>query len=147
LQESLIAARADTVKQAALDQQLFSIRTELLSFKSTASTDLKEQNNALRQEHMQVGADVRAIQEKFREEIKRLEGGFRLDLSLEKGRVKDDMTAVTKHVSDLDRKIETEVLGLSKALETMKFDLIRYLLGTSVTIGGLVLAATRIFMH
>ena len=66
-------------------------------------------------------SDVERLKQRLREEISRTSAGVRLDLSLEKGRTRDELAARELKIRDVDSRIEGEVQALRATVAQNKF--------------------------
>ena len=58
-------------------------------------------------------------------QITRTQSGVRLDLNLEKGRMRDELSAREFKVKEVDTKIEGEINGLRAQMEGVKFGILQ----------------------
>jgi hypothetical protein len=65
--------------------------------------------DALRNENEALAAQIKKLHEILKEEVRKVEGGIQLDLNLEKGRLKEETTALSQRIKDTHNRIETEV--------------------------------------
>jgi len=70
----------------------------------------------------------------------------RLDLNLERGRVRDDLIKQNDKIQSIDVRLDKEAHGLRTLLETGKNDLLRYSVATIAAAGGLALGWLRLMM-
>lgn len=78
----------------------------------------------------------------FRYEIDKLTASQRLDLNLEKGRMRDEMQALRDKTNELEIRMDKETNSLKAALEQTKNETIKYCLGMmfAFTTAGLAVA-------
>ncbi|CAG8565129.1 14299_t:CDS:2 [Funneliformis mosseae] len=67
------------------------------------------------------------------------QGGVRLDLNLERGRIKDESRVLEASLKETHTKIESEIAGLRTNMETVKFQILQYMIGTLTGAGALIL--------
>lgn len=68
----------------------------------------------LKAENERLLGDIERLKQKLREEISRTQAGVRLDLNLEKGRIRDEMSTRESKLTEVDTRIENEI-GLLRA--------------------------------
>lgn len=68
----------------------------------------------------------------MREELSKLQGSIRLEMNLERGRTRDDTQTQEARIKETDNKIETEISNMRTHLETLKFDIVKYIVGMPV---------------
>ena len=79
-------------------------------------------------------------------ETEKLSNSQKLDLNLERGRMRDELQKQREEVQKLDAKIDREIRNVSTQIEASKNDLLRYSVGTLVSMGAFVLAAVRLMI-
>lgn len=91
-------------------------------------------------------ADVEKLKQRLREEITRTQAGVRLDLNLEKGRIRDESAQQELKIKEVDTRIESEIAGLRTQIEQAKFSILQYLVGVATGSGALLLAYMRMMV-
>ena len=84
----------------------------------------------LKGENDRLEAELDKVRAQMREEMNRLQGSVRLDMNLEKGRLRDDLLVQESKIKDTENRIDTEISNVRTMLETLKFDIIKYIVGT-----------------
>jgi hypothetical protein len=64
--------------------------------------------------------DIGKLKQRLREEISRTQAGVRLDLNLEKGRIRDEASKQEVKMKEVDTRIEQEIAGLRAAIQSSK---------------------------
>lgn len=64
--------------------------------------------------------DVEKLKQRLREEITRTQAGVRLDLNLEKGRIREESSGQELKIKEVDTRIEQEIAGLRTAMQASK---------------------------
>ncbi|KAJ4714267.1 Protein FMP32 mitochondrial-like [Melia azedarach] len=90
--------------------------------------------------------DIENMRSELRYEIDKVTAGQRLDLNLEKGRIRDELTNQNAETSNLTNKLDREIHALRAQLEAAKYEVIKYCIGTLVSISAVGLAVVRILM-
>lgn len=67
--------------------------------------------------------DVEKLKQRLREEITRTQAGVRLDLNLEKGRMREESSGQELKIKEVDTRIEQEIAGLRTAIQASKVSL------------------------
>ncbi|THU83863.1 hypothetical protein K435DRAFT_784025 [Dendrothele bispora CBS 962.96] len=80
------------------------------------------------------------LKQQVREEITRTQAGVRLDLNLEKGRLREETSGQDQKMKEMEYKIEQEIAGLRTAIQASKATTLQYLVGI-VTGGAALLMA------
>jgi uncharacterized membrane protein len=94
----------------------------------------------MKQENDQLRGDVEKLKQRLREEITRTMAGVRLDLNLEKGRIRDESSQQELKIKEVDTRIESEIAGLRTQIEQAKFSILQYLVGVATGAGALLVS-------
>lgn len=100
----------------------------------------------MKAENDRLMADVEKLKQRLREEITRTQAGVRLDINLEKGRIRDESAQQELKVKEVDTRIESEIAGLRTQIEQAKFSILQYLVGVATGSGALLLAYMRMMV-
>ncbi|KAM7205532.1 DUF1640 domain containing protein [Naviculisporaceae sp. PSN 640] len=115
------------------------LRSELLSADSTES-------NTTRASHERLTNDIAKLSSRLRDEIGRTQASVRLDLNLEKGRIREEAVSQELKIKETETKIEQEVAALRQQLEQVKFQTLQWLVGVCTGFAALMLGAWRLLM-
>ncbi|KAL2270266.1 hypothetical protein VTJ83DRAFT_2450 [Remersonia thermophila] len=115
------------------------LRSELLSADSTEST-------ATRAAHERLANDIAKLSGRLRDEISRTQASVRLDLNLEKGRIREEAVSQELKIKETETKIEQEAAALRQQLEQVKFQTLQWLIGVCTGFAALLLGAWRLLM-
>ncbi|PWN23813.1 DUF1640-domain-containing protein, partial [Microstroma glucosiphilum] len=97
----------------------------------------------MKTENERLMADVEKLKQRLREEVTRTTAGVRLDLNLEKGRIRDESSVHALKIKEVDTRIESEIAGLRTSIQSAKFNVLQYLVGVATGAGALLLAFMR----
>lgn len=93
---------------------------------------------------------LRTESEKLRAELKyeieKLTASQRLDLNLEKGRIRDELQKQTDRIIEIDGRLDRECNGIRTLMESNKNDLLRYSMATIISFGAVALGAIRLMI-
>ncbi|KUI57575.1 Protein FMP32, mitochondrial [Cytospora mali] len=115
------------------------LRSELLSADSTES-------NATKSAHERLTNDIARLNNKLKDEIGRTQASVRLDLNLEKGRIREEAVSQELRIKETETKIEQEAGALRQQLEQVKFQTLQWLMGVCTGFAALMLGAWRLLM-
>lgn len=92
---------------------------------------LMEKNDLamIKAENDRLVTDIEKLKQRLREEITRTQAGVRLDLNLEKGRMREESSGQELKIKEVDTRIEQEIAGLRTAIQASKVRLICLLAG------------------
>ncbi|GJJ11408.1 hypothetical protein Clacol_005641 [Clathrus columnatus] len=65
-------------------------------------------------------ADIEKLKQRLREEVAKTQAGVRLDLNLEKGRMRDEASAQELKIREVDTRIESEIANLRTTIQASK---------------------------
>ncbi|XP_077226028.1 protein FMP32, mitochondrial-like isoform X2 [Tasmannia lanceolata] len=82
----------------------------------------------------------------MRYEIDKVTAGYRLDLNLERGRTQDELANLREETTSLTNKLDKEIHSCRAQLEAAKYDMIKYCIGTIVSVSAVGLAVLRILI-
>lgn len=74
----------------------------------------------IKAENDRLSSDLERLKQRLREEVTRTQAGVRLDLNLEKGRVREESSHQTLKIKEVDTRIEQEIAGLRTAIQASK---------------------------
>ncbi|MBA0799256.1 hypothetical protein Gohar_009783 [Gossypium harknessii] len=103
----------------------------------------------LQRETEKLRGDIEKMRSELRHvlyEIDKVTAGQRLDLNLERGRIRDELANQNAETTNLTNKLDREIHALRAQLEAAKYDVIKYCIGTLVSISAVGLAVLRILM-
>ncbi|KAJ1959348.1 Protein fmp32, mitochondrial [Dipsacomyces acuminosporus] len=155
--ESIVNALADVMREstesilqtivtkAEQDKTLYMYKVDFAQLKSEIQMMEKTDFSMMKAENDRLQGEVNKLKQKLREEITRTQAGVRLDMSLEKGRARDEQAQHEIKIREADTKIEQEISGLRMQMESIKFSILQYMVGTITGTGALILAYLRMF--
>ncbi|KAJ1720516.1 Protein fmp32, mitochondrial, partial [Coemansia biformis] len=145
LSESTDSILANIVTKAEQDRTLYMYKVDFAQLKSEIQMMEKIDFSTMKAENERLQGEVNKLKQKLREEITRTQAGVRLDMSLEKGRARDEQAQHEIKIRETDTKIEQEISGLRMQMESIKFSILQYMIGTITGTGALILAYLRMF--
>ncbi|KAG0453211.1 hypothetical protein HPP92_025599 [Vanilla planifolia] len=118
----------------------------LSKFKSEVQSSQENHFSLLQRETEKLKVDIDKMRSELRYEVDKITAGQRLDLNLERGRFRDELAKQNGETTELTNKLDREIHGLKAQLEAAKYDVIKYCIGTLVSISAVGLAVVRILM-
>ncbi|KAD4888485.1 hypothetical protein E3N88_20558 [Mikania micrantha] len=115
-------------------------------FKSRVQSSQENHFSLLQGEMEKLKSDIEKMRSELRYEIDKVTAGQRLDLNLERGRIRDELSNQNQETGNLTNKLDREIHSLKAELEAAKYDVIKYCIGTLVSISAVGLAVLRILM-
>lgn len=67
-----------------------------------------------------------------------------MDLNLEKGRLRDELSMRDSKIKETETRIEGEIAGIRGSMASINFNILQYIVGVTTGIGALLLAYIRL---
>ncbi|KAJ2896955.1 Protein fmp32, mitochondrial, partial [Coemansia aciculifera] len=134
------------VTKAEQDRTLYMYKVDFAQLKSEMQMLEKTDLGMMKAENERLQGEVNKLKQRLREEVTRTQAGVRLDMSLEKGRARDEQAQHEIKIRETDAKIEQEISVLRTQMESIKFSILQYMVGTITGTGALILAYLRMIM-
>eukprot|EP00002_Diphylleia_rotans_P013327 TRINITY_DN2602_c0_g1_i1.p1 TRINITY_DN2602_c0_g1~~TRINITY_DN2602_c0_g1_i1.p1 ORF type:complete len:112 (-),score=20.97 TRINITY_DN2602_c0_g1_i1:38-373(-) len=101
------------------------------------SSDIKRENERIKSE-------VAYLKTELKYEIERIQGNQKLDLNLERGRIQELLGAIDTKIVAIDKKMVQDINTIKTNMEALKYDIIKYCVGTIISTVAAGLAVLRI---
>ncbi|KAI7468692.1 DUF1640-domain-containing protein, partial [Hortaea werneckii] len=115
------------------------LRSELLSADSSESS-------LTRGTHERLTNDLAKLNSRLRDEVQRTQASVRLDLNLEKGRIREEANSQDLKIKETETRIEQECAALRERLEAVKFSTLQWLMGVCTGTAAIILGVWRLLM-
>ena len=96
--------------------------------------------------HERLANDLAKFGSRLSDEVGRTQASVRLDLNLEKGRIREEAAGQELKIRETEAKIEQEVAALKERLDQVKFQTLQCLMGVLTGFAALLLGAWRLLM-
>ena len=100
--------------------------------------------SSLRLELENVKDDIGRVQTEVKFELDKLVSGHRLDMSLEKGRIREETQSTQTQIAEIESKFDREINALKTNIEAAKNDVIKYSIGVIASSLAVGLAFLRL---
>lgn len=120
--------------------------SNLSKFKVEVQGSQEHHFSLLQRETEKLRNDIDKMRTDVRHEMDKITAGHRLDLNLERGRIRDELAEQGAETTNLTNKLDREIHALRAHLEAAKYDVIKYCIGTVVSISAVGLAIIRIVL-
>jgi hypothetical protein len=137
---------ANFVSMVEQDKFVYMYKADFTQLKSEVHMLQKSDFAALKADNERLTQDMDKLKEKMREELNKLQAGVRLDLSLEKGRVRDEAQQHELKIQEVDNRINTEILVMQSNMHSLKWDIIKYIIGAFISAGALLITYIRLMV-
>ena len=105
-------------------QQRYTQKVDFAQLKSELQLHEKNDLTLMKSENERLQSDVEKLKQRLREESTRVLAGVRLDLNLEKGRIRDESSQQELKIKEVDTRIESEIAGLRTQIEQVNIILL-----------------------
>ncbi|KAG2608488.1 protein FMP32, mitochondrial-like [Panicum virgatum] len=146
LNDSLESISESFVSKAEMQKSEMLQESNISKFKSQVQSSQENHFSLLQRETEKLRGDIDKMRSELKYEIDKVTAGQRLDLNLERGRIRDELAKQNEETTELTTKLDKEIHSLKAQLEAAKYDVIKYCIGTIVSISAVGLAVLRIVM-
>ncbi|KAK9467041.1 hypothetical protein V1512DRAFT_261790 [Lipomyces arxii] len=132
-------ARKDYLSRQAYQQKVdfTKLRSELLTLDKTDAAQIKS-------EYSRIMANIDKLRAQVKEEVSKTRANVRLDLNLEKGRIREEAAVHELKIKETDTRIDSELANIKTQLESVKFQVMQWLIGVCTGTFAMVLAYIRL---
>ncbi len=115
---NVTCSRADTFRHGL--QHHYTQQVDFAQLKSELQLTEKNDLAMLKAENDRLVTDIEKLKQRLREEITRTQAGVRLDLNLEKGRMREQSSGQELKIKEVDTRIEQEIAALRTQIQSSK---------------------------
>lgn len=145
LNDSLENVAHSFVSRAEMQKSEMVQEANLSKFKSEVQSSQEHHFSLLQRELEKLRNDIEKMRSELRYEVDKLTAGQRLDLNLERGRIRDELANQNAETTNLTNKLDREIHALRAQIEAAKYEVIKYCIGTLVSISAVGLAVLRLY--
>ncbi|KAI3451029.1 hypothetical protein Pfo_007694 [Paulownia fortunei] len=146
LNDSLENVSYSFVSKGEMQKNEMTQESNLSKFKTEVKSSQDHHFSLLQHETEKLKSDIEKMRSELRYEIDKVTAGQRLDLNLERGRIRDELNNQNQETTNLTNKLDREIHALRAQLEAAKYDVIKYCIGTLASVSAVGLAVIRILM-
>ncbi|KAI0343170.1 DUF1640-domain-containing protein [Trametopsis cervina] len=129
IDESIRNMTSNMVTKADQEKHHYTQQVDFAQLKSELQLTEKNDLAMLKAENDRLVNDIEKLKQRLREEITRTQAGVRLDLNLEKGRMREQSSGQELKIKEVDTRIEQEIANLRTAIQSSKATTLQYLVG------------------
>ncbi|KAG6854542.1 hypothetical protein C0991_005454 [Blastosporella zonata] len=122
--EGIMSAMAEVIDESirnmTSNMRHYTQQVDFAQIKSELQLMEKNDLAMIKAENDRLAADIEKLKQRLREEITRTQAGVRLDLNLEKGRMREESSHQELKIKEVDTRIEQEIAGLRTAIQASK---------------------------
>ena len=116
------------IKKLDADRSTYTQKVDFTKLRSELLSQDSSDNSATRASHERLTNDLEKLKSRLRDEISRAQASVRLDLNLEKGRIREEAKGQELKIKETETRIEQEVAGLRERVEGVKFSTLQWLM-------------------
>ncbi|KAI6149754.1 hypothetical protein BKA82DRAFT_997927 [Pisolithus tinctorius] len=146
IDESIRNMTSNMVTKAEQEKYQYTQQVDIAQIKSELQLMEKNDLAMLKAENDRLQTDMEKLKQRLREEITRTQAGVRLDLNLEKGRMREESSGQELKIKEVDTRIEQEIANLRTAIQVSKATTLQYLVGFVTGCSALLMAYLRFRM-
>ena len=135
------------VTKVALEKSQLEATASIAGFRAEVLKSQELQVAIFTRDADKLQTNLEKLRSEIRYEIDKLTASQRLDLNLEKGRMRDELQALRDRANEMEIKVDKEVNSLKAAMEQSKNDTVKYVLGLMLALMTAGLGAARLVMH
>ncbi|KAH7914618.1 DUF1640-domain-containing protein [Hygrophoropsis aurantiaca] len=143
IDESIRNMTSNMVTKSDQDKHQYTQQVDFAQIKSELQLMEKNDLAMIKAENDRLVTDMEKLKQRLREEITRTQAGVRLDLNLEKGRMREESSGQELKIKEVDTRIEQEIANLRTAIQASKATTLQYLVGFVTGCSALLMAYLR----
>ncbi|ODV87786.1 hypothetical protein CANARDRAFT_173687 [[Candida] arabinofermentans NRRL YB-2248] len=132
------------IPKEALSRMSYKQKVDFAKLKGELQMIDKSEFNSLRNEHERLRSDLEKMRTKFKEEINKSLSSVRLDLNLEKGRIREESSIYDLKIKETDTRIDQEIANMRVQIDSVKTQVMQWLFGVCTGTFALILAYVRL---
>lgn len=133
------------VTKETLSSTAYQQKVDFAKLKGELQTMDKSEFTNLKKEQEQLRTDLTGLKNRLKEEITKNLAGVRLDLNLEKGRIREESSIHELKIEDTYTRIDEEIANMQMQIKLVKTQVMQWLIGVSSGTFALMLAFVRFF--
>lgn len=134
----------DHVSRNEFSKRVYQQKVDFTKLKSELQTLDKADFGRINDEHERLLTDVEKTRQQFKETVAKARANVRLDLNLEKGRVREESAGHELKLQELNARIDQELSNFKTQIEGTKVQVLQWLIGVCTGTFALVLAYIRL---
>ncbi|TBU30713.1 mitochondrial protein [Dichomitus squalens] len=143
IDESIRNMTSNMVTKADQEKHRYTQQVDFAQLKSELQLMEKNELAMIKAENDRLVTDIDKLKQRLREEIMRTQAGVRLDLNLEKGRMREETSKQELKIKEVDTRIEQEIAALRTSIQVSKATTLQYLVGFVTGCSALLMAYMR----
>ncbi|KAI5783540.1 hypothetical protein EDC01DRAFT_210308 [Geopyxis carbonaria] len=146
IEESIQNLTRTMVPREDQEKVTYTQKVDFAKLRSELSALHGSELGPIRSDQERLSSEISRLGARLREEVQRAQSSVKLDLNLEKGRIREESSVHELKVKETDTRIEKEVGDLRGVLESVKFSTLQWLIGVCTGTAALLLGVWRLLM-
>ncbi|KAK4788247.1 hypothetical protein SAY86_019566 [Trapa natans] len=146
LDDSLENVSQSFVSKYDMQKVEMDLESKLTKFKSEVQNTQGQHYSLLQRETEKLQNQIDNMRSELKYEVDKVSAGQALDLNLQKGKIREELADQSAETSNLTNKLDREIHALRAQLEAAKYDVIKYCIGSLVSLSAVGLTVVRILM-
>ncbi|KAJ8522720.1 hypothetical protein ONZ45_g706 [Pleurotus djamor] len=143
IDESVRNMTSNMVTKADQEKHHYTQQVDFAQIKSELQLMAKNDIAMIKAENDRLVTEIEKLKQRLREQISHTQGGVRLDLNLEKGRMREESSGQELKIKEVDTRIEQEIANLRTTIQASKATTLQYLVGFVTGCSALLMAYLR----
>lgn len=143
IDEAIRNMTSNMVTKAEQEKHQYTQQVDFAQSKSELQIMAKNDLAMIKAENERLATEVERLKQRLREETTRTQAGVRLDLNLEKGRMREESSKQELKIKEVDTRIEQEIANLKTSIQASKATTLQYLVGFVTGCSALLMAYLR----
>lgn len=135
---------SNLINRDVLNKMSYKQKVDFAKLKGELQLIDKSDFNSIKNENERLRSELEKMRIKFKEEINKSLSSVRLDLSLEKGRIREESSIYDLKIKETDTRINQEIYNLRVQIDSVKTTVLQWLFGVCAGTFSLVLAYARL---
>lgn len=132
------------VSRVDFDRTQYSMFLDIHELDSSMTRLTRSDFEKMRADVAKMSGEVERLRQRLRQEISQIESGMRLEIGLEKGRIRDLHAFEELKINEAEGKIDQDVSSFKTNIESLKWELLRTLIPIFTATCGLLIAYLRL---
>lgn len=134
----------DQVSRQEFSKRVYQQKVDFTKLRSELQALDKADFGRINEDHERLKTDVEKARQQFKETVAKARANVRLDLNLEKGRVREESAGHELRLQELNARIDQELSNFKTQIEGTKVQVLQWLIGVCTGTFALVLAYIRL---
>jgi archaellum component FlaC len=144
LDDSVEHLASNLVSREEFSRRVYQQKVDFTKLKSELQGLDKAEVTRVGNEHERLATDIEKLRQKFKEAVAKSKANVRLDLNLEKGRIREESAVHESKIKETDTRIEQELANFKTQIEGTKVQVAQWLIGVCTGVFAMVLAYIRL---